>query len=356
MREKIKKVKQIYETSEEYRTVREEQKMQHPHLICVTGSIAYGTDRPDSDIDIRGIVGVEKDIACGLSRDWETTVFSETDTVMYSYKKAFAMLMKGNPDALALIGQDPGDYLYLSELGRQLVEDHTMFLGAKAVYDSFIGYSDSQMKRLQLAELGQLEGNKRLIREKKESILGNAIYNMHTKYGTVQANGIKATFQVPEEPGEKIQITDFSCQNVSMDDFFDVAKDLKNITSSFGKKGKRNEKKSDFKLNKHCMHTVRGILTGIECLETGKVQIYRQNDLPLLKSILNGDFMGSDVRMLPEFYELVEDLRRAALYAYEHTVLPQEPDTKRLADLMSEFVLEDLKKRHPGNCKEMSRC
>ena len=66
-----------------------------------------------------------------------------------------------------------------------------------------------------------------------------------------------------------------------MDDLFDAVKDLKNITKSFDSAGKRNTKKTDFKLNKHCMHLIRGMLMGIEILQTGVVRTYRENDLPL---------------------------------------------------------------------------
>jgi hypothetical protein len=191
--------------------------------------------------------------------------------------------------------------------------------------------------------MGRLEGNHRLVKKKKESILDNAAYNFHVKYPTVSNDNFTLTFDVPEDQNEKVSIKSLQCHDINIDNFFDVARDLKNIVNSFGTKGKR-EKKTDFKLNKHCMHTVRGMLMGIEALETGRIVTYRENDLPLLKSILNGDFMDSEGKMKSEFYEMIEELRAKADYAYKNTVLPLTPDVNKISEMLIAFMLEDLKR------------
>lgn len=269
--------------------------------------------------------------------------FSETDTVIYSYRHMLQLIAKGNPDTIVLLGNKIKDYLYLSDTARQLVENHSDFIGAEGIFKSFVGYANAQLRRLELAEIGRLSERKELVRDKKKSILDNAVYNMRTKYPTIKGNNLSMTFEIPEDD-EKVTIKDLNCADVNVDDFFDMARDIKNITSSFGQKGKRNEKKTDFKLNKHCMHTIRGMLMGIECLETGRVVTYREKDLPLLLSILNGDFMNSDGKMRSEFYELVEDCRMKADYAYKNSVLPAEPDSYKVADMMYAFMMDDLKR------------
>lgn len=148
---------------------------------------------------------------------------------------------------------------------------------------------------------------------------------------------------MPDNPEDKITVKDLSVRDITMDDLFDAVKDLKNITKSFGSAGKRNTKKTDFKLNKHCMHLIRGMLMGIEILQTGVVKTYRKNDLPLLRSILNGDYM-KDGHITPEFYELVEKLRKEAEYAYKNTVLQQEPDKNKVSDMLEMFLMVDLQR------------
>jgi len=339
---KLEEVRVLIKTDAAYSEFRDNEKVKdRVHLLTLSGSHAYGTARPESDIDIRGVVGLEKKYATGAVEDWQTKVFSETDTVIHSYKKMMSLLAKGNPDTVVLVGIDPDMYLYLSDPGRELVEKHSDFLGATGLYNSFIGYANAQLRRLELAEMGRLEGNNKLVKEKKERILSDATFNFHTKYTTITNDNLNVSFVVPEDINEKVIINSMTCSNINIDDYFDVARDLKNIVSSFGTRGKR-EKKTDLKLNKHCMHTVRGMLMGIETLETGKVITCREKDLPLLKSVLAGDYMDKEGRMRPEFYELIEKLRKKADYAYKNTVLPLTPDMNKVSDMLVEFIKADL--------------
>lgn len=344
-KEKLEEIKNLVKTGEEYQSFREDEKVKDKlHLLCVCGSYSYGTEREDSDIDLRGAVALDPCYTNGTLKDWEIRTFSETDTVIRSYRKMLHLMSEGDPDTLSLVGQNLDNYLYLSNLGKELVIYHSDFIGARGVYKSFIGFSNSQMRRLELAELGRLEEKPELKRELKGSILKNAIYNMSIKYPTIELENLNFEFDISENEEEPIKIKSVSGSDITIEDYFNVAKDIKSIINSFGKKGKRNEKKSDFKLNKHCMHTVRSMLMCIECLETGIVKTYRENDLPLLRKILNGEFMDADGKMGTEFYELVEDLRKKSEYAFKNSILPMEPDMKKVSDMMTEFVLYDLKK------------
>lgn len=342
--ETYERIKNLVETAPEYKCLREHEKVKNKlHMLCVSGSYAYGTNRPDSDIDIRGFVSLDKPYAMGVMDDWETISFSETDTVIYSYRQMLRLIAKGNPDAIVLLGNDINDYLYLSDTARQMIENHTDFIGAKGIYNSFIGYANAQLRRLELAEIGRLAERRELVKDKKLSILNNAVYNMRTKYPTINGDNLNIEFEVPSDENEKVKIKKMGCTEINVDDFFDVARDMKNITNSFGKKGKRNDKKTDFQLNKHCMQTVRVMLMGSECLETGRVVTNREKNLPLLKEILNGKYMDNEGKMRPEFYELVDEVRKQADYAYNHTVLPLEPDVYKISELMYAFILDAMK-------------
>lgn len=337
----VDKFRRIYETDDAYKSVRENDKMKDIHILCLSGSHAYGTARPDSDIDIRGVVGVKKSIALGVEADWYTVNFKETDTEIYSIKNFLSLIAKGNPSILCLLGNDIDDYLYLSKPGRMLVEDYDGLFTAKSVYNSFIGYANSRFRELELAELSKLNdttnntGNM-LIEDKKIEILNNATSLFGIKYTT--ADNVSASYEILDDV---VYIKDFSATNISMTDLFDVVKDLKNISSSFGKKGKRNKKKTDFKLNKHCMHLIRGLKIGIELLETGKIVTYRHADLDLLHSILNGDYMGNEGSMRNEFYELVDDLKKKADYAFKYSVLPNALNIDKLIEYSQIFYLEN---------------
>lgn len=335
----IKKFRELLKKSPMYKELRENEMIKDRiHLLCLSGSHAYGTSRPESDIDIRGIVGLDKIYASDAVKDWGTLELSSTDTVIHSYKKAIMLIMKGNPDILAYVGQEEDDYLYLSKLGRTLVRNHSDLLGALPVYNSFIGYSNAQLRRLQLAELGRLEDNE-FTKETKLNILRNASSNLFANMEGLNSDNCGLDFDILDD---NVIFNNLNLSKVSIDDAFELVKHFKNISSSFGTKGKRNTKKTDFKLNKHCMHTIRGILMGIDTLKEGKVTTYRRKDLPLLTSILNGDYMNADGSMNSSFYELLDTLQKKAEYAYKHTVLPEKPDIKKVSELYASFTLDSL--------------
>lgn len=338
----IDKFKSLYETSEDYKEVRENDKMKHVHILCISGSYSYGTNRDDSDIDIRGIVDVSKRILVGQDLDWGTVDFAKTDTAIYTYKKFLSLILNGNPSIIGLLGNDLDDYLILSDEGKELVCNYSGLLRAKTIYDTFVGYSVSMLKRLELAELNNIEDRKSLI-DKKLSILKGHVDNIPNRFDYIKDVDIKFDIKDDEVYASRVEL-----KNVHINDLFDIIVDLKNVSSSFGTKGKRNKKKSEFKLNKHCMHLVRVLLMGNELLETGKIVTYRKHDLELLHDILNGKFMGQSGKMNSSFYELVDELKTKAKYAFDNTVLPMKVDEDKLEyfyDLFFKASLKNLKER-----------
>lgn len=344
----VERFREMYETSEDYKEVRENPKMNNIHILCLSGSHAYGTAREDSDVDFRAVVGLDKARALGAMSDWGTTDFKSTDTSIYSYKKFLQLMTKGNPSTICLLGNNIDDYIYLSPEGKELVTNYHGLIPANSVYDSFVGYSNGMLKRLELSELGRLDEygdtiENVILDNKKIEILNNNVKLFHNRYKSLKhEDDICAKFEIDENV---VYVKNFSIKDISMIDFFDMVKDLKNISSSFGTKGKRNRKKSDFKLNKHCMHLVRGLLMGNELLETGKIVTYRKNDLELLHDILNGKLMGSNGKMRGEFYEMVDELKVKADYALKNTVLPQEVDEKKLEYFYEIFLKSAIKRR-----------
>jgi len=79
-------------------------------------------------------------------------------------------------------------------------------------------------------------------------------------------------------------------------------------------------------LNKHAMHLVRLLLTGIDILEKGEIITYRENDLDLLRSIRGGYYQNPDGTYKDEFFDIVETLEKKLHKAAEETMLPDEPD------------------------------
>ena len=72
----------------------------------------------------------------------------------------------------------------------------------------------------------------------------------------------------------------------------------------------------------------------IDILESGEVITYRPEH-DLLMGIRNGDYLDSEGKPVPEFFELVDFYEKKFKYAKENTALPKEPDMKRI----NEFVM-----------------
>lgn len=105
----------------------------NPHLgnkICLVGmggSIAYGTNLPTSDIDIRGIALNSKSDLLGMS-NFEQVLDTPTDTCIYSVNKIFKLLLNCNPNCIELLGLKPEHYLYANEIGKLILDNRKIFL------------------------------------------------------------------------------------------------------------------------------------------------------------------------------------------------------------------------------------
>lgn len=122
-------------------------------MLCLAGSYAYGTATANSDIDIRGCaLNTKKEIL--LSTDFEQVTDKETDTVIYSFNKLIRLLTACNPNVLELLGLPGECYLYISPVGRYLIQNSQAFL-SKRVITTFGGYINSQLQKF-----NNVQGNK----------------------------------------------------------------------------------------------------------------------------------------------------------------------------------------------------
>ncbi|MBR9961900.1 DNA polymerase beta superfamily protein [Anaerostipes sp. Marseille-Q3525] len=136
----IEEVKDYINSSPEYDFLRD-----YPHKIAfltLGGSYAYGTDTEDSDIDLRGVfLSDKREILLNNNPNnlEKTDDHKDVDTVLHSHIKMINMLAKGNPTFLELLYFAPDRYLYVSDIGMELIKNRDMFL-SKRVYHSYKGY------------------------------------------------------------------------------------------------------------------------------------------------------------------------------------------------------------------------
>lgn len=136
----VEEVKDYINSSTEYDFLRD-----YPHKIAfltLGGSYAYGTNTEDSDIDLRGVfLSDKREILLNNSMKLVDTR-KDTDTTIYALKKYVDLCAKGNPAALELLYNRPECYLYVSDIGMELIKNRDMFLSKKIWY-AFNGYSQA---------------------------------------------------------------------------------------------------------------------------------------------------------------------------------------------------------------------
>jgi predicted nucleotidyltransferase len=115
----------------------------------VAGSHLYGTNRPDSDIDIRGVCLMPIEALLGLSpfEQYQVTNDQE-DITIYGLSKFFALALDANPNILDILCAPPETWQLNTTLWNKIHQERHLFLSQKLRY-TFSGYAISQLKRLE---------------------------------------------------------------------------------------------------------------------------------------------------------------------------------------------------------------
>jgi predicted nucleotidyltransferase len=141
---------------------------QHTILLTVAGSRAYGTHRPDSDIDVKGVCIPPEEYRLGyLHRfeqadkpshmhkfiehmtDDEKEIIKETklEGSVYDIRKFFKLAADCNPNILDVLFCRDSEVRITTLVGEKLREHAKDFLSTKARF-TFAGYAHAQLKRI----------------------------------------------------------------------------------------------------------------------------------------------------------------------------------------------------------------
>lgn len=296
--------------------------LHNPVLIGLGGSHAYGTNMAGSDMDIRGIAMHSKEDLL-LGRGFEQVINEKTDTVIYSFKKICSLLANCNPNVIELLGLKPEHYLYTSPLGQKLIDNVDMFLSMKCV-NSFMGYANSQMYRLQqktLSALSETDLNNHICKtmngmrdmlEKQHDMKG---VDVHMKDGKIVLD---------------LDVKDYPIESLS-----GVLGALNNTLRDYNKSSQRNNYAIEHnKVAKHSMHLLRLYMMCEDLLVDGKIVTYREKEHDLLMDIRNGGYLAEDGKPTKEFFDIVREYEDRLDRAKQHSVLPERPDMERIEKFM----------------------
>lgn len=301
-------------------------------LLGLGGSHAYGTNMEGSDVDVRGCA--LNSAAEILANDkFEQVTNDETDTTIYSFNKIITLLCNCNPNTIEILGLKPEHYLYLSPVGQLLLDNKKLFLSKRAIH-SFGGYANQQLRRLD-NKAARLVGQEQRERHILNSIQ-NAAYDFRQRYMSYPEDAIKLYVDkaIQEDYDSEI-FMDIHLTHYPLRDYKCMWSEMNNIVKDYSKIGKRNQHAIEHdKLGKHMMHLIRLYLMCLDILTKGEIITYREKEHDFLMEIRNGKYLDNNRQPLPEFFEMVDDFEKKMNYAKENTDLPDNPNYKKIKELV----------------------
>lgn len=299
-------------------------------FLVVYGSHAFGTNIPTSDLDIRGVVLDRNTDLLGIT-SFEQYIDNETDTVIYSLSKFLKLVKECNPSILEMLFCKPEHYLYVSPVGKKLLENRHLFLSQKVIY-SFGGYANAQLNRLENAIARDRLDDKCKLEHINRSV-ENAAYSFETKF-RLPENAIKTYVGSWHEGDQEEILVDFNITHYPLSRLKSMVEEMSNVVKDYNSTvGQRNKKKDIHHLNKHMMHLIRLYLMCNEMLEYETLHTYRESEHDLLMDVRNGKYINEDGTVKPQFYDLLNEIKNKNEYLKATTKLPKkinEEDYNRL--------------------------
>jgi predicted nucleotidyltransferase len=294
--------------------------------LTLSGSIGYGTNLDNSDIDLRGITIERKENMYGF-QSFEQFEDAETDTVIYGLKKFVSLALKGNPNILELLGTKDEHIIYMNKYGEALRKNRELFL-SKRVINTFGNYASAQLRRLQNA-LARDE----YPQEEKEKHILNTINNQMSHFSTNYTEFPKGSIKLYIDKSDKKEIETEILMDINIDkyplrDFVSIYSEMSNIIRDYDKLNHRNRKKDESKLLKHAMHLIRLLIMGTEILKTHEINTFREKEHDLLMDIRKGKYSYDELFKLVELYDF--NFKEASV----NTTLPKEPDERLVEELL----------------------
>ena len=178
--------------------------------------------------------------------------------------------------------------------------------------------------------MSQSEREKHILNSVQNAMDDFGHKNINVGHGSVRLYIDKA--QTPDMDTEIFVDADY--RHLPLRDYNAMLDTLHHVVRDYDKIGHRNHKKDGNHLCKHAMHLIRLMLTAIDILEKQTIITYRKDDLPLLMSIRNGEYLLDDGTMSPEFYEILGIYEKRFQEAAKKTTLPDEPDMAKVGSFV----------------------
>ena len=122
--------------------------LKDPDFLCVVGSRLYGTDTPDSDLDIRGFNFMPKKFLLGVKKfDQHQNLTDGDDIVIWSAEKFVKMLLNGSSVALEMLFCPEKMTIRRSKPAEILLRNTDVFISERVI-KCMLGYAQSEWRKV----------------------------------------------------------------------------------------------------------------------------------------------------------------------------------------------------------------
>lgn len=294
--------------------------------ITIHGSWSYGTNTPESDLDVKGIAIPPAEYFHGFTKKFDQAESKDPDTTIYDIRKFFALAADANPNVLELLFVDESDHLFITDIGRKLIANRDLFLSTK-VRHTYTGYAAAQLKRI--------KSHKAWLMNPKET------KPLRLDFGLPEHTVLDASTLGAIDAVRKGEAVTFPPQVMEI---YQRERTYHNAIHEYHQyqnwKKTRNPQRAALEAKyqidtKHAMHLVRLARTGKELLATGKLQVKR-SDAEELLSIRNGAWNYDQI------VSYAEGLDAEMAELEKTSPLPHKPDREALDKLCQEIVEASL--------------
>lgn len=314
-----------------YDFLRQNKELENIIYLTLSGSHAYGTNKEQSDVDLRGILVEPKNCMFGLG-NFEQFEERATDTVIFGLKKYVSLCVNANPNALELLGTPEECIVIMNEAGKQLRANIDLFLSQRVI-QSFGNYALAQLRRLTNA----LYHDQYTSKEQQQylaKLLNQKMDHFNMTYQEVKDGSLMVSCSEDELNPELL--LNVNLMDYPLKDFSGIYSEMNSIVKTHGQLNHRNRKKDEMHLYKHAMHLIRLLMTGTDILMGKGVITRRDEETSLLMSIRNGEYSFEYIFELSEVYK--EKFNEAA----KNTNLPKQPNIEAIEQMMQEIYAESM--------------
>jgi hypothetical protein len=338
------------------------------------GSKAYNCHIESSDDDFKGICLPDWKYFVSFEENFEQFELKNPapDAVIYSLKKFFQLAKQANPNILEMLYVDPKHQLYVHPLMQKVLDQRENFLSSKVRY-SFGGFAFDQMRRLKLHRSWLLKGEeikppqrsdfnlpeRPAIGEENLKAIMAAISKEVDRYNFTFLDELDSSQRIGVKNAVIEMLTEAnifhkdlfvnSAKKIGCEDNLilllqkerEFNSKLEDHRKYLEWKNKRNpvryadEVKYGYDL-KFAYHIVRLYRSCAELLETGKLNVFREDREELI-SIRNGNWSYEQL----EQYSIDMDQKLSDLYKI--TKLPHHINGKKIQSLYQDIVEDFFK-------------